>query len=156
MDHQNAKRNRLRKDGALHSHPQKVNAELLNQSDFFDAHDLVQMKYEILRSASIDNRSVTDAAQTFGLSRVAFYRAQRQHQDQDQGLMGLLPQKRGPKQPHKLNDAILDFVREQRAEETEPPDWQQLSQKIQERFGTVAHPRSIERALKRHEKKGRQ
>ena len=154
MDHQSAKINRLRKNGALHPCSEKVSAEWLSQSAFFDAHDLVQMKYEMLRSASIDDRSVTDAAQTFGLSRVAFYRAQHQHNDQ--GVMGLLPRKRGPKQPHKLKDAILDFVREQRADGTEPADWQQLSQKIQDRFGIVVHPRSIERAFKQHEKKGRQ
>ncbi len=154
MDHQSTKKECLRNDGALHPHPEKVNAGLLSQSDFFDANDLVQMKYEMLRSTTTSNLPVTDAAQMFGLSRVAFYRAQRQYNDQ--GLMGLLPQKRGPKQPHKLTGAILDFVREQLTDEREPPDWEEISQQIRKNFGKVIHPRSIERAAKKPAKKGDQ
>ena len=153
MDHRAAKANRLQKDGALHPHPEKVKAELVCQFDFFDANDLVQMKYEMLRSVDIDKRPITDAAQAFGLSRVAFYRARQQYGDQ--GLLGLLPQKRGPKQAHKLTGTILRFVRQKLTNQSEAPDWPRLSQQIMERFGTVVHPRSIERALKRDEKKGR-
>ena len=154
MDHPNSKKDRLRNDGVLHPHPKKFHTELLSQSDFFDANDLVQMKYEMLRSASLDDRSVTEAAQSFGLSRVAFYRAQQQYNDQ--GLMGLLPQKRGPKKPHKLTDAILDFVREQLADEGESLNWEEVSRQIQKHFGTDIHPRSIERAVKKPKKKGDQ
>jgi len=154
MDHLNTKRNRLRDEGVLHPHPEKVNADLLRQSDFFDANDLVQMKYEMLRSATVSTLSVTEAAQTFGLSRVAFYRVQQQFNDQ--GIMGLLPQKRGPKQPHKLTDAILDFVREQITDESTPSNWEAFSRQVREHFGTVIHPRSIERAVKKPAKKGHQ
>lgn len=146
------KKHRLKREGALHPHPEKVSSGLLSQSEFFDANDLVQMKYEMLRSVTQDGVSVTDAARTFGLSRVAFYRTQQQYQHQ--GLPGLLPQKRGPKEPHKLTDAVMDFVREQLPSQPVPPDWQQLSERIEQQFGTTVHPRSIERAVKKSEKRG--
>lgn len=152
MSGRSEKTRRLEKDGALHPHPENVRSKLVAQFDFFDANDLVQMKYEMLRSVDIDKLSITDAAAAFGLSRVAFYRARRQYKEQ--GLPGLLAQKRGPKRPHKLTDAIISFVQERLAGQTGAPDWRLLSQQIEERFGTVIHPRSVERAVKKAKKGG--
>jgi transposase len=149
MARDESKRQRLKQDGALHPQPQKVSTELLARSDFFDANDLVQMKYEMLRRANVEPTSVSAAARAFGLSRVAFYRAQQQYQEL--GLVGLLPHKRGPKQAHKLTAEVLDFVRQQLPDDA-TPDWQQLRRRIEERFGTRVHARSIERAVKQQKK----
>ena len=152
MTQDNERRERLRDDGALHPRPERVTSELLTQSEFFDAEDGVQMKYEMLRSVHTDGLSVTEAARSFGLSRVAFYRARRQYRQK--GLAGLLPQKRGPKGPHKLTDAIMAFVREQREGQVPPPDWREVSQGIQVAFDVVVNPRSVERAVKQVRKGG--
>ena len=147
------KEQRLKKDGALHPHPERVKSELLSRSDFFDAEDLVQMKYEMLRSVGVDHVSVTDAGRAFGLSRVAFYRAQRHYQAE--GLAGLLPRKRGPKQPHKLTAAVMAFVHKQLQDQATGMDWSELSKRIKQQFGTAVHPRSIERAVRQQGKGGR-
>jgi len=152
MTQDSQRRERLKSDGALHPHPERVSSELLARSEFFDAEDGVQMKYEMLRSVHTDGLSVTEAARGFGLSRVAFYRVQRQYRQK--GLAGLLPQKRGPRGPHKLTDAIMAFVREQRQGQIRPPDWREVSQHIQDAFGVVVNPRSVERAVKQAAKGG--
>ena len=70
---------------------------------------------------------------------------------EQEGLVGLIPQKRGPRQAHKLNTEVLDFVVQ--AQATQPgPRFGELARMIEERFGFHVHPRSIERALWRRKK----
>jgi len=150
MDTDEERKQRLRKEGTLHPNPDRVKADLLAKSPFFDAHDLLQMKYEMLRSVTVDQQSVAEAANTFGLSRVAYYHAWKQYQSH--GLAGLLPYRRGPRHPHKFTPEVLCFIDEQLAAIEGGPDWGLLSKQIEERFGTKVHPRSVERAVK--QKKG--
>jgi hypothetical protein len=73
---------------------------------------------------------------------------------QRDGLFGLLPEKRGPRQGHRLTPEVLDFALQLRA--SDPPlRPQDLAAAIQKQFALNAHPRSIERALRRQEKKRR-
>ena len=44
-----AKHRALRELGVLHGQPEDVNDELFRMHDFFDPHDLVQVKYEMIR-----------------------------------------------------------------------------------------------------------
>src|SRR5215472_4243535 len=92
----------LQQQGTLNPRPKEVRDELFLEDAFFDARDLVQVKYEMLRRVQTDGRSVTDAAAGFGFSRPSFYQALAAF-EQD-GLAGLVPHKRGPKQAHKLTD----------------------------------------------------
>ena len=64
--------------------------------------------YEMLRRVQADGNSITDAAASFGFSRPSFYQAQAAF-EQD-GLAGLVPRQRGPKQAHKLTDEVLAFI----------------------------------------------
>lgn len=146
MDIEGKRTQRLKKEGTLHPNPDKVRTELLEKSPFFDANDLMQMKYEMLRSVSVDQQPIADAAHTFGLSRVAYYRAQEQYQRH--GLAGLLPSRRGPKHPHKFTPEVMSFIEEQLAATGQRPDWNLLSKQIEDRFGINTHPRSVERAVK--------
>lgn len=146
MDIDEERRQRLKKEGTLHPNPDKVKTDLLEKSPFFDANDLMQMKYEMLRTVSIDQQPIADAAQTFGLSRVAYYRAQERYQKH--GLVGLLPHSRGPKHPHKFTPDVMSFIDEQLAATSQRPDWNLLSKQIEDRFGINTHPRSVERAVK--------
>lgn len=152
MADQDSKRRTLQQQGALNPRPKTVRDELFLEDEFFDPRDLVQVKYEMLRRVRTDGKSVTDAAANFGFSRPSFYQAQFAF-EQD-GLTGLVPRKRGPKQAHKLTEEVLSFIGEVRQKEPSIrlPD---LVKRIQEHFGTKVHPRSIERSLLRHQKKPR-
>jgi transposase len=140
----------LRANGTLNPHPDKITDPLFESNDFFDTRDLLQAKYEMLRRVDIDGWSVTQAAQAFGVSRPVFYQA-RTAFEQD-GLRGLIPKKRGPKGAYKLSADVMSFV--QRLLHTTPQLLTaQIAGYIHTHFGLEVHPRSIERALDRQEKK---
>ena len=140
----------LRVDGALNRHADQMTDPLFGAHEFFDARDLVQVKYEMLRRVEIDAQPVTPTAAAFRLSRPSFYQAQRAFQQR--GLAGLLPKKRGPHGGHKLTAEIVTFLQQARARDASlrPVD---LAQHVADRFAITVHPRSIERALERQEKK---
>ena len=140
----------LRANGTLNPHPGKVTDALFHNDDFFDPSDLLQVKYEMLRRVDVEGWSVTQAAGVFGLSRPAFYHA-RAAFCRD-GLAGLIPKKRGPKDAFKLSAEVIAYVQ---ALLLDNPDLmsKQLIHHIAHQFGVVVHPRSIERALARQEKK---
>lgn len=146
-----AKRVSLRQHGALHPHPEEVIDALFQDNDFFDACDLVQVKYEMLRRVRVDGWSVTAAAQAYGFSRLALYHAQTAFART--GLPGLLPKRPGPRRAHKLSDAIVDFLVEQRRDHPNLTT-AELVRHVRHRFRVKVHPRSIERALARRQKKG--
>ena len=152
MADKDAKFEALQQQGTLNPRPKQVRDELFLQDEFFDPRDLVQVKYEMLRRVQTEGQSVTNASANFGFSRPSFYQALSAF-EQD-GLAGLVPHKRGPKQAHKLTEEVLTFIGEMRQKEPSVrlPDLVKL---IQERFGTQVHPRSIERSLVRHQKKRR-
>lgn len=142
----------LRQHGALNPHPAKIRDELFQRGEFFDPRDLVQVKYEMLRRVQKEGHPVSRTAAAFGFSRPSFYKAQGAFQQE--GLPGLLPKKRGPKGARKLTGAVMDFVTAALAEDDQL-DGRALAQLIEQRFGLEVHPRSIERALERQEKKPR-
>lgn len=152
MPKNNPKLEALRQQRALNRRPGKVTDELFAEDSFFDPRDLVQVKYEMLRRVQAEGKSVTDAAAAFGFSRPSFYQAQSAF-GQD-GLAGLVPQKRGPKQAHKLTEEVLTFIGQTRQQDPSVRSGE-LARIIHQRFGTMVHPRSIERALLRHQKKRR-
>jgi transposase len=142
----------LRQQGCLHPHPEKVSDELFTTNEFFDPRDLLQVKYEMLRRVREDDHAISQAAANFGLSRPSFYQAQAAYEAG--GLPALLPKKPGPRRAHKLSEEIVKALREMRGE---VPDINTttLAERLRERFGLSVHPRSIERALARQEKKRR-
>jgi transposase len=142
----------LRQQGALHPHPEAVTDALFQHHEFFDPHDGVQVKYEMLRRVQIDQAPVNQAAHAFGFSRPSFYQAQVAFAQQ--GLAGLLPQKRGPRRAHKLNTEVMEFIVDRRTAEPRL-SLEELVRQVQERFDMTVHPRSIERRLARQEKKRR-
>ena len=147
-----AKSEVLRRQGVLYAHPQDVTDPLFHRHEFFDARDLVQVKYEMLRRVQVEGLSITAAAAAFGFSRPAFYQAQGAYQRY--GLPGLIPQRPGPRRAHKLSNEVLDFVLQQRAKNPalRAPA---LSALVEQAWGVTVHPRSLERALASRRKKGR-
>ena len=73
---------------------------------------------------------------------------------QVQGVTGLLPKRPGPRKAHKLTDEVMEFVRHLRAEEP-VLSAEGLAGRLKGHYGLSVHPRSIERALARREKKHR-
>ena len=142
----------LRKRGCLHPHPQKVTDEAFAATEFFDPRDLVQVKYEMLRRVRVDGQSVRQSAASFGLSRPAYYQAQTDYAAG--GLPALLPKKRGPRRAHKLSEQVVAALRDALAKEPKLGP-EELVQLVRQRFDISVHPRSIERALARQEKKRR-
>ena len=128
---------------------------LFRHSAFFDPNDLVQVKYEMLRSVEKEGRAVVEAAKAFGLSRPVFYVTQGLFKRE--GWPGLLPHKRGPKRPHKLNDEALTVLAEAVQEAGRMLKGEELAVLLSQRCGVQAHPRTILRRLlpylKRQEKK---
>ena len=118
---------------------------------FFDAHDLVQVKYEMLRRARQEGQPVSQVAAAFGFSRPSFYAAQALFEQT--GLLGLVPQRPGPRRAHKLSEEVVDFLEQHLAEDASLRS-SQLALLLEERFSLSVHPRSIERALERRRKKG--
>ncbi len=134
----------LRSCGTLNPHPEKVRHPSFAGSDFLDPNDMVQLKYEMIRSIEIDGNAVAQAAVDFGLSRPTVYDALENFRAQ--GVEGLLPQKRGPKKPRKLTEEVQHYLRQSRSNEPgiKIPA---LVEKIRERFGIVLHSRTVEKAL---------
>jgi transposase len=139
----------LRQSHSLHPHPERVRDPLFTSgSPFFDARDLVQVKYELLRRVRVDGYSVSDATALFALSRPTFYAALSAWEQA--GISGLLPVKTGPRRAHKLTDEIMrDLLPlSQTMSAAELASWLEAHRNL------IVHPRSIERALKRAAKKG--
>ncbi len=141
----------LRTTRTLNPRPEAVRDPAFTHGDpFFDARDLLQVKYEMLRRVLVDGQPVTAAAAAFGFSRPSFYAAQAAWQAA--GLPGLLPARPGPRAAHKLTPAVVTFLVDQQTRQPHlrPADLVDL---LKAQFGLQVHPRSVERALARHRKK---
>lgn len=145
-----AKTAALAHDGALNPHPEAVRDPLFNDNPFFDPRDLVQVRYEMVRRHQVDSLPISDVADVFGVSRPTFYKAQSALADH--GLTGLVPQRRGPKDGHKISAEVLAYVDELKVA---TPDlaMPQCVGAIAMRFGVRVHRRSLERALARKKKR---
>lgn len=135
----------LREEGTLNAAPEKVGDPKFQQSEFFDPDDLVQVKYEMLRRVAVEHASVTDAADEYGVSRPTYYET-KAHFDA-LGIGGLVPKKRGPRGPHKLQGDVLAFL-EQHVKTDEPIRARALAALIRQQFDLTVHPRTIERAVR--------
>ena len=67
----------LRLQGSLNPHPERVQDPLFAAADFFDARDLVQVKYEMVRRVRVDGQPVSRSAAAFGFSRPSSTRPRR-------------------------------------------------------------------------------
>src|SRR6266542_3608242 len=79
----------------LNPHPEQVRDPGFLSSDFFDARDAVQVKYEMVRRVKAGGAPVTEAAAAFGYSRPSYYQAAAALEAS--GLEGLVPARPGPR-----------------------------------------------------------
>lgn len=140
----------LRQSGTFNPRAGTVRDRLFLEESFFDPQDLTQVKYEMLRRVEKENMPISAVAASFGFSRPAFYKAQRDFTRE--GLVGLIPRRRGPKEGHKLTREIVSFVERTRSQEPSigTPE---LVRRIQKEFAVQVHRRTVERALVARKKK---
>jgi transposase len=134
----------LLEEGTLNPAPERVRDPKFREGEFFDPRDAVQVKYEMLRRVSLESASITDASEEYGVSRPTFYQAKASLEEA--GIAGLVPKKRGPRGPHKLQGEVLAFLQGQLAP-GKPIRARELSRLIRKKFGLDIHPRTIERAV---------
>ena len=140
------KRKALVRSSTLHPHPELVTDELFLENPFFDPHDVVQVKYEMLRRVRVDGHTVSQAASASGLSRPTYYQARDAFERG--GLAALLPEKKGPKRAHKLTSEVLAFIEAELAAHPERTP-AELAERLQEQLGVTVHPKSIGRARRK-------
>jgi len=148
------KEKQLHESGTFNFAAKKLKSDLFSKSVFFDRRDLLQVKYEMLRAVQKEGYSITKSCDEFGLSRTAFYRAQKEFEED--GLTGLISEKKGPRGPHKLKGEILSSLERFR---NEHPDKSahELHTALREKFNVRIHLRTVKRALiKIEQKKGLQ
>ena len=150
MPKRDAKAERLRALGVLNPSPERVRAPWFETDGFFDARDLVQVKYEMLRHVRREGAAKADAATLFGLSRPTYYQAEAAFASD--GLTGLLPRLRGPKGAHKLTPQVMAFIEQHLAVDGQMHA-RALARRIEVELGVSIHPRSIERAIGRKKKR---
>jgi len=141
-----SKTDALLEEGTLNPMPEKVRDPKFQGSEFFDPHDAVQVKYEMLRRVSIDNAPVTDVSDEYGISRPTYYQAKANFDAA--GVAGLVPKRPGPRRPHKVHGEVLAFL-QGRLVPGEPVRARELARLIRKELGIKVHPRTIERALKK-------
>jgi transposase len=138
----------LREDRALNARPEAVRDEQFTASEFFDARDMVQVKYEMVRRVEVDGEPVSRTAAAFGFSRPSYYEAARTLAER--GMAGLVGVRPGPRSAHKLTGEVLAHVRALLAADSSLRT-SDLVAAIADRFGVRVHPRSVERALARQD-----
>ena len=107
---------------------------------FFLALDKVQVKYEMLRAHVVDGVSVTEAAGSHGYSRGGFYLVLASFSEQ--GMAGLVDERRGRRGPLRVTDEIVQFLRAAPRETSGAA----LAAEVEQRFGVSLHRRTVERA----------
>jgi len=147
---QDPKSQALARGGVLNPRPEDVCDSLFASNPFFDPKDLIQVRYEMVRRHRADGVSITDVAVAFGVSRPTFYKAQSTLAAA--GLVGLMPNRRGPKGGHKVSDEVVAFVIDLKAARPGLTTLECL-RAVEARFGVKVHRRSLERALTRKKKR---
>jgi transposase len=141
-----SKKSSLLASGILNPDPEAVKAKVFQWSQFFDPLDRAQVKYEMLRSHSVDDATVTEASKEFGFSRESFYQIHQAFEER--GFTSLLPGKRGRKGPTKIKGEILQFVLEKHRQDP-AIDPGRMSSLVAERYGTQVHRTTVMRAMKK-------
>lgn len=136
---------RLKQAGLFNEEAERIRDELfLEHEDFFDAYDLLQVRYELLRGHLIEGRSVVRLCECYGISRQTFYNLLEKFQEG--GCAGLFPQRPGPKGASKLTPEVLSFVCGE-LERNAEISGAKLSSAIEARFEISVHRRTLEKLL---------
>ncbi len=134
----------LKATGTYNRAHDSVTADEFQHGIFFDPKDLTQVKYEMLRSVAKEGTSISDAAEKYGLSRQTYYISK--NAVENQGMGGLIPQKRGPKGSYKLTDQAAKFI-DDYIKEHPQANPAEINQALAQATGILVHNRTISRYL---------
>lgn len=103
-----SKEERLKAAHTFNVNSEKVTDPSFAASDFLDPKDLLQVRYEMVRAVTIDKAAYEDVAARFGVSAITVRRAVKDLNEG--GVVGLVPDVRGPRDGSKLNEDSKAFV----------------------------------------------
>ena len=104
----------------LHQSPEQVRDERFLQEDgFFDPKDIVQVKYELLRTCQVEEVDVTAACARFGFSRTTYYKVYDAFLRG--GIPALMGRPRGRPKPIKVNELVLGYLISEKAKNPRLP-----------------------------------
>jgi len=142
MVHENSARElEMKRNGTYNHRADKVRANIFKENPFFDAHDLMQVKYEMIRAVEKDGIDVTAAAEAFGFSRVRYYQIKKDYEAN--GIAGLSPKKRGPHGSRKLTGEDIIYAESLAGTHTK----NQIIERLREERGVTICKRTLERKL---------
>ena len=139
----------LKENGTYNADSKSVLAEDFKHGIFFDPCDLIQVKYEMLRSVEKKELSITEASTKYGLSRQTYYI--NKAAVEEGGISALMPKKTGPKNAVKLNDDCANFIDSYVMEHpsAKPPE---INRAMAASTGITVHDRTVARYLsKKHQ-----
>jgi transposase len=131
-------------NGSFNRNAESVSNHLFKTNPYFDPQDLVQVKYEMLRSVKNEGCNVADASRQFGFSRTAYYKIEKRFHEA--GVEGLCAQKTGPKSPAKITQEIVELADSLRTERPGITN-DEIVAEIGAQTGVAIHKRSLQRAL---------
>lgn len=134
----------LKKNGTYNKDSDSVIAKEFRGGIFFDPNDLVQVKYEMLRSVAKNETSVSEASKKYGLSRQSYYI--NKTAVNAGGIAALIPQKPGPRKAYKLTDKGCEFI-DSYISEYPDANAHQANRALYEATGISVHDRTVMRYL---------
>lgn len=137
---------RLKSTNNFNRHPEKVRHDLFQESSFFDPHDKVQVKYEMLRTHFLDDMSITAISDLFGFSRETFYTIL--HKFEEHGAQALINEKRGRKTRYKITPEISGYIITLKAKDPALSS-ATIVRKVRKRFDETISKKSVRRELKK-------
>lgn len=141
-----AKREFLAGEGLLHAKPERVRHPMFRTLDFFDPHDLAQVRYEMLRAARVEEVAVAEACRLFGFSREYFYQLERDFMAR--GYVALIGAPRGRRPLIGLNQDIISFLLQRKI--TDPKlTGEDLRKEILATYKVDCSRRTVERILEK-------
>lgn len=141
----------LKKEGCININASNVKADIFNDgNNFFDKNDIVQTRYEMIRSVEKNKFSINAASDMYGVSRISFYKTKKAFDAY--GIQGLFPKKKGPKAAYKLTPDVIRFLESEIKSDSQIKS-DKLAKKVLEKFGYSVHARTIEKALLKGKKK---
>ncbi len=99
----------LQRAHCIHPAPEKVqDKRFQEEGSFFDPKDIMQAKYESLRSCIVEGSDVASTCARFGFSRTIYYKVYEAFLHG--GIPYLMGRPRGRSQPIKLNELVLGYL----------------------------------------------
>ena len=139
-----AKTEILKKNGTYNRNHASVKAADFQQGIFFDAEDLAQVKYEMLRSVAKGENSVLEASARYGFSRQSYYSI-KEGVDKE-GLCALIPKKTGPRHSYKLTGEGQSFI-DKYVEDHPGATSSEVNKALQNETGISVHNRTVSRYM---------